>query len=197
MTLTEIASIANYILMSLGGAALVIFALSNWLGKVWADRLMRNETKDHEIQLAQLRTNLEGELEQNLSAIRAQLEVKKEALVREHADRVAIYRSAIDLVARIAAKLEMIMLGKRGPLSVDETNEFEEQRLRIYAYLAMHAPQSVMDAHDKLSDAILSLVYDGATITWPEFRILSTDFLNEVRMDIGIRTEPVYYRGTR
>jgi hypothetical protein len=85
----------------------------------------------------------------------------------------------------------------RGPHDANELHDFEVQRLRVYSYLAMHAPQSVMDAHDEVVDALLEVVMDGRALTWPEFRLLGIRFLNEVRLDVGIRTEPIAYRGRR
>lgn len=174
-----------------------MFGLSTWLGKVWADRLMQKELKAHAIELENLKTTLRQASEEQLASMRAQLEVAKETLISEHGDRVAIYRLAIDIIANIVAKVEMVMLQKRGPLTAEELHEFEVQRLRVYAYLAMHAPQSVMDAHDALTDVVLSVVHDGATVSWKSFRDLVTRFLNEVRKDVGIRPEPIAYQGTR
>ena len=39
MSVEDVLSIAATILTSLGGGAFIVFTLSNWLGKVWADRL--------------------------------------------------------------------------------------------------------------------------------------------------------------
>lgn len=197
MAVLDAIYIGSSIVVSLGGGAVLVFALSSWLGKVWAERLMQKERQDHAIQLEHLRTSLQLASEQQLSSMRSQLDIAKEALVREHVDRVAIYRAAIDLIAGIVAKVEMMMLQKRGPLTVDELHEFETQRLRVYAYLAMHAPQAVMDAHDALSDVILSIVFNGAEVTWKDFRDLAIRFLNELRRDVGIRPEPIAYMGSR
>lgn len=40
MSVVEIFSIAGAVLASLGGGAAIVLALSSWLGKVWANRLM-------------------------------------------------------------------------------------------------------------------------------------------------------------
>ena len=175
----------------------IVFALSNWLGKIWADRLMQKERQDYAIQLEQLRNSLRYTSEEQLASIHSQLEIAKDTLIREHLDRVTIYRAVVDLIAGITAKVEMILLKRRGPLTSDELHEFEIQRLRVYAYLAMHAPQSVMDAHDAINDLILEVVYDGKTTTWEHFRNLALQFLNEVRKDVGIRPESITYQGKR
>jgi hypothetical protein len=197
MTLTDTIFIGASVVASLGGGAAIVFALSNWLGKVWADRLMQKERQDYALQLEHLRNSLRLASEEQLASLRSQLDIAKETRVREHLDRVTIYRTAVDLIAGLVAKIQMILLQRRGPLTPDELHEFEVQRLRVYAYLAMHAPQSVMDAHDAVSDLILAVVYDGQNTTWEHFRGLAIRFLNEVRQDVGIRPEPIVYRGTR
>ena len=61
----------------------------------------------------------------------------------------------------------------------------------------MHAPQSVIYAHDALTDLVLEIVVDGRKIEWATFRELAIELMNKIREDIGIRTEPIVYRGTR
>ena len=197
MTFQDAISIGGSIIASLGGGAVIVFALSNWLGKVWAERLMQRERHEYATQLERQQNSLRLASEEQLASLRAQLDIAKEAHVQEHVDRVTIYRAAIDLIAGIVAKIEMILMQRRGTLTPEELHEFEVQRLRVYAYLAMHAPQSVMDAHDALSDLILAVIHDGKNTTWEHFRGLAWKLLNEVRKDIGIRPEPIAYRGAR
>ena len=51
--MSEILSLAGSILFSLGGGAVIVFALSQWLGGVWAGRILENEratlTREHEL----------------------------------------------------------------------------------------------------------------------------------------------------
>ncbi|MGA2138909.1 MAG: hypothetical protein ABSH14_08620 [Verrucomicrobiia bacterium] len=46
------------IVASLGGGAVIVFALSNWIGKVWADRLMASEKAKHDAALELLRADI-------------------------------------------------------------------------------------------------------------------------------------------
>jgi len=55
--------IAQAVLLSLGGGSLIIFAFSNWLGKVWADRLMTKEKAAYAQELESLRNKLTQETE--------------------------------------------------------------------------------------------------------------------------------------
>ena len=43
MGIKEIIAISGTILASLGGGVAIVFAFSNWLGRVWANRLMEKE----------------------------------------------------------------------------------------------------------------------------------------------------------
>lgn len=49
MTVDEVYKIGLAIITSLGGGALIIFAFSSWLGKVWASRIL--ETEKHQLEL--------------------------------------------------------------------------------------------------------------------------------------------------
>ena len=43
--------------------AVVVFALSGWLGKIWADRLMSNSMHKHEKELSDIKDKYQSELE--------------------------------------------------------------------------------------------------------------------------------------
>ena len=195
MSWTDAAQIGATVIASLGGAGALILALSGWLGKVWANRLMEKEKQAHSIELEELRSSLQQAAAKELKTLATKLEAEKS----DRLDRLTIYRASIDLLAPIAANVEMITMGKRGLLSPQELLDFEAQRLRLYAYLAMHAPQPVMDAHDALTELMLEVIMDGKTTTWPEFRRTALQFLNEVRKDVGIQeqTAPIAYSGNR
>ena len=197
MTFNDVQAVTTNIIVSLGGGGLIVFGLSNWLGKVWAERLMQSERQQHNRELEELRNSLRLTTEERLASVQAQLDIAKEALMKEHVDRVAVYRAAVDLLAGIVAKAVMNMGRQRGPLSPEELLDFETQRLRLYGYLAMHAPQSVMDANDALTDHVLEIIADGRHLDWPRFRELAVGLLNKIREDVAIRPEPISYRGTR
>ena len=58
MSLNETIEIGSSVIISLGGGAAIIFGFSNWLGKVWADRLMANEKAKHDRELELLRAEI-------------------------------------------------------------------------------------------------------------------------------------------
>lgn len=63
MNWNEVLGVSGAILGSLGGGALIIFGFSNWLGKVWAGRLMEQEKSEHARALEALRTRLTQDTE--------------------------------------------------------------------------------------------------------------------------------------
>ncbi|KAA0141021.1 hypothetical protein FYZ48_07040 [Gimesia chilikensis] len=63
MSITEILSISAAVLSSLGGGAAIIFGFSNWLGKIWASRLMEREKAKYVRELESLRNQFTQEIE--------------------------------------------------------------------------------------------------------------------------------------
>lgn len=57
MPLSDIFSIASTILVSIGGGTAIVFAFSNFLGKVWANRLMEKEKNEHTRELEALKSS--------------------------------------------------------------------------------------------------------------------------------------------
>ena len=134
MSMEDVFRLITAGIVSIGGGGLIVLAFSSWLGKVWASRILANETH-------QLSTQLE--------ATKRELDVIKETTLRFKNDKIITYRIVIDAIARILATLDAF---EGGRLNADDTaarfDEFNEQRIRVYGYLAMLAPQSVMDAQD-------------------------------------------------
>ncbi|MCX6980461.1 MAG: hypothetical protein NTV08_06875 [Verrucomicrobia bacterium] len=46
------------VIVSIGGGAAIVFAFSNWLGKLWADRLMSAEKAKHDRELESFRADI-------------------------------------------------------------------------------------------------------------------------------------------
>lgn len=65
----------------------------------------------------------------------------------------------------------------------------------MYGYLAMLAPQSVMDAQDDLIDHLLKITNGKAEYEWVKIREKALVMLNAVRADIGINDTPIAYHG--
>ena len=57
----DIVEIVGGVIVSLGGGAAIVFAFSNWLGKLWADRLMSAEKAKHDRELESFRAEIKRE----------------------------------------------------------------------------------------------------------------------------------------
>ncbi|TMP38967.1 hypothetical protein [Pseudoalteromonas rubra] len=192
----EIISISATILCSLGGGAVIIFGLSNFLGKVWADRLMSNEKAKHAQELEAVRSKFQRESHQSLAFLQSEIDILREAKLREYNDKLVIYRAAMDLVATILAKLEMTVLEGR-KFSETDKEQFQIDRLKIYAYLAMVANQEIMDENDKFTDLMIEILFEGRESSWEELRMIALGLVNAMRKDIGIDKSTVSYNGER
>ncbi len=67
MNLTEVLQTGSAILISLGGAGAIIMALSSWLGKVWAARILEEDKNKYQVALEQLKSQYQLDVEKNKS----------------------------------------------------------------------------------------------------------------------------------
>lgn len=158
------------VLFSIASAGAILFGLSSWLGKVWASRILERE--------------------------RNELSLLKQAFIKEHNEKFAAYKAVTNVVAKILADLDKWNLGHLSPEQGKESfHQFNEQRMVVYGYLVMIAPQSVIDAQDALMDKIILITQGKETYVWSEIRGLALGLLNEVRKDVAIDKSQIYYHG--
>jgi len=193
----EYLKISATIITALGGSGAIILGLANYLGKLWANRLMATEKAKHDRELEELRTQLYKVNQEELAKFHSEIEVYKQTQLREHSDKLAIYRVTIDMVATMLAKVEMIVIKNKQQLSPEEAEQFETERLKIYGYLAMIAPQEVMDANDAFIDQLLALIFDGQFVKWEAIRFKALTLTNAMRKDIGMDKSEISYNGDR
>ncbi len=162
--------IAGAALAAIGSASILLFAFSSWLGKIWASRILDKERSD--------------------------LAIFKETVLKERNEKVATYKTVVDVVSKILADLDKFHTGHLVPeQGVEAYHVFNEQRMRVYGYLGMVAPQSVMDAQDKLIDHILLITNGRVPYQWEEVRFYALGLINEIRKDIAIDKDPISYKG--
>jgi hypothetical protein len=189
---------ATAVLISLGGGSVIVWALSSWLGKVWANRILESDRRKAEEALADFRARLDRETSERLATLERTLDLEKDRLLSAHTDKLAIYRDLTDVVANLVADWAMIFVKQKADEDVTLIVErFERGRLRIYGYLGMLAPQSVMTAHDALVDYLLNAIEGTEAYSFAEMRRLAIEMLNAIRVDIGIDSSPIRYTGTR
>lgn len=106
------------------------------------------------------------------------------------------YRAVIDTVARLFAALDSHECGRLiADAAGARLDEFNEQRVRVYGYLAMLAPQSLMDAQDNLIDHLLQIAHGRVTYEWGTVREKALCLLNAIRNDVGIDENSISYNG--
>jgi hypothetical protein len=54
----EIFKILGAVLFSLGGGGAIVFGLSNWLGRVWANRILEEQKKEHQLEIENYKSQL-------------------------------------------------------------------------------------------------------------------------------------------
>lgn len=182
------------ILASVGSAGAIVYGLSSWLGKVWANRLMVKEQAAHERDLTELRNRLESQTERALAAMETDLSIFKDKHLRGFHDKLATYRTVIDLVSEILGDFDRWEEIKQ-QLPAERKDTLNRARIKAYGYMALLASQPVMDAFDRLFDHLLRISNGNAPYVWAEIRELSLGLLNEVRKDVGIDSSPIEYRG--
>lgn len=170
----EAFDIAQAVLLSLGGGSIIVFALSSFLGKVWAERILQNQKIEHDRELSEFKSHLESTAQKNSFNYQQKLELYKVI--------------TIPLV-------EISILIKNG-LNADHVKEFDRQRLHLIAQLALFAPQNVFDAFNDMIDYIYDTLENG-NYSFPIFRIKALHFLSEIRKDIGIYNDDLSYKGHR
>lgn len=81
------------------------------------------------------------------------------------------------------------------PYTSEKFDRFNRSRMRAYGYMAMLAPQAVMDAFDALIDRCILIAHGSAKYEWSEVQALAINLLNEVRKDVGLDKSPIVYKG--
>lgn len=194
MTLTELTNLTASILVSLGGAGIIVFSLSSFLGRLWAGQLMERERATNEKALAELRNRLEHQTRESLAALEADLSIFKDKHLREFNDKLATYRLVVDLVAELLGDFDKWRATNQ-PLPSARYDMLNRERMKAYGYLGLLAPQLVMDALDGLFDHLLLIAQGKAAYEWAEVRERALVLLNAARRDVGLDASSISYNG--
>lgn len=141
MNIKDLFTISSAIIASLGGGALLVIALSNWLGKLWANRFMNTERAKHEEDLEQLRSQLLKEIEGYKIALK-----NSEFIFQKQ------YEAASELVAlqsHIAPKYTFPEMDWHDACEYIATG-FKSTEKLIDAYLAKHGAVLSVEVKDLL-----------------------------------------------
>lgn len=194
MSIVEIVSIGASVILSFGGAGAIILALSAWLGKVWANRIMEQDRAKYAEDIETLKSQLERSNNKEIEEIKNDLSIFKEHHLKGLHDKIAMYRMVIELVSEVLGDFDYATETKT-KISSERFDKVNRQRIKVYGYLAMMAPQSLMDAQDKLMDHLLLVAHGKKSYEWPEVRDFAHGLLNEMRKDLKFDNSPIKYNG--
>lgn len=102
--LSEIFSIAGAALLSIGGAGALLLALSSWLGKVWASRILERE-----------KAELTRTIEREKAAMAAFHEEHKAEIQELSSQRLDALNRRRDVYARLATKMRVLLQADMPP----------------------------------------------------------------------------------
>lgn len=200
MTFFDLLRIASLVIASLGGSGMIVFALSSWLGKVWADRLMQKQRAIYEREIEEFKAETLRLLEREKAIHQQELETFKAQLVRDSdlaaqtlRERLALYKDSIapilDIYAHIHTRIEEV--------DAETWQDFEHKRLVVAATLGMFAPLPVFERYNDTVDYLQDCREGSQHFDFSRFRQLGFYFIDAVRRDLGIHTEPLAYYGPR
>jgi hypothetical protein len=179
------------LLSSAGIGGAIVWALSSWLGKVWASRILEKDRVRYATELEVLKRHLQSEADTRLAEYQAALGAHREKDILARREKIELYRTAALPVIDL-----LVALNYRG-VRPDDLASFEGERLRVYAHLALFASTDVLEAYDEVVDYVLDTLEGRVEYAWPTVRTLALKTLNRARADVGLTTGEVSYKGRR
>lgn len=93
INMEDIWNIAFAVITALGGGAAIVFALSSWLGKVWANRILESDKAKYQKEFAELKAELDKRLHAHNIAI-ARLDGQRTKAIRDIYDALTAWFEA-------------------------------------------------------------------------------------------------------
>ncbi len=188
--------VVSAIILSFGGAGVIILALSSWIGKIWANRIMQGCVAKYEAELVELRSNLDATNNRKIENIKHELDIFKQQHLAGFHDKAKIYRMAVDLLADVLSNYDLACY-TNVPMTIEQRDATNRIRMRIYGYLGITAPHNVLDAYSSLSDFLMDVADGKEKYDWSAVRKHSLNFLTEMRTDLGFEEDEIMYKGHR
>ncbi|KUE88867.1 hypothetical protein ASL20_09580 [Cupriavidus necator] len=157
---------------------------------------MAKAQAEHSEALAAKTDTLRRETEEVLSEAKAILDVAKDKHLRLFQDQLSAYREIIDLVSEVLDAIDHAVHFNAGDLQTTIL-KLNRQRIRIFGYTALVAPQVVVDRFTKLESYLLEVAEGQSAYVWETARQYSLDLLNEMRSDLNISPGHITYNDVR
>lgn len=123
--MNQIFEVAGAILMSLGGGSVIVFGLSSWLGKVWANRILENEKKAHQLEIENYKSQLAKSLEQVKSLNDKALHISKIQYDKEFEIYQDIWEKSHDCIVEA---LDLCRRIEETPINTDEKQKWRHKK---------------------------------------------------------------------
>jgi hypothetical protein len=153
MTLNEVWQITAAVLAALGGGGAIVFALSSFLGKVWANRILEHDRVKYQTELERLKNQMEqasqklqGDIEKTLVVHRMHFEAEFRALsevwkqLSELRTALSAFSSLGDLPepTRDDLREKLLAAVSRAVRVVDEHRPFLTEDVHTHVMRALH-----------------------------------------------------------
>ena len=93
--------------------------------------------------------------------------------------------------------ISLIVKAQHGDLTKQSLSEFDQERLKITALLAMFEPKEVFEEFNTMIDYVYDSFEEKQQWSFDEFRNKALKFLSMVRKDVGLFEDTISYSGTR
>jgi len=191
MDIVDLLKISGLILGTISVSSSLLFFLIKWSAKLLADRIVENQKAELKKEVEEFRINLESKNETALEKLKSELDLIKNANITALNEKVKIYRLATDIFSDLIANIDDDII------TIENKHLFNRERLKLYGYMGMIAPQPVMDACDNLTDYMFDIFEKENEYNWKILRKFALDLLNEIRKDININVSEIIYNGPR
>lgn len=208
--ITAVFSVATAVLASVGGAGLLLIALSSWLARVWASRILEREKADLTRSIEVTKADLTRSIESDKATLSAFLEEHRSELQQLATDRFDALNRRRDVYARLATKMRMLL---RADMAIAQRESEKWAFLAAYDEGFIWASEGVTAAIRDLIDVVeaktladdnLRLMpanaprFESASAVSQDYdkkaRVLYQRCLLEMRRDCGFPSTEAEYR---
>ena len=152
-SVSEIFDIAVAVIASFGGAGLLIFVLSSWLGKVWATRIMEHERAELSISIENTKADLMRSIEHEKAQLAKLHETHKNKLQELSIQREDALNRKRDVYTELATKMRILL---RANIKPEQLEKEKWAFLAAYDKGYIWASEAVIEAIGDLFETLKS-----------------------------------------
>lgn len=197
ITVDQIVTICMSIVTGLGGGAVIIWALSSWLGKVWANRILEKDRLRYNRELEVVKTEL-GRASQEYLIKFSSLHAERGNIIRD------LYKKLISAQRLMESILKRFQAAGEPPLEekikefVDSVNQFYQFYLDSRIYFPVRLCKQIEDFARKLREIHIDITLypvDTKDIQYkvsPELLKEQREFWEKARGTFATQAEPLF-----